>query len=99
MNLDREKFFISLGTIDQILGPRWAKVSVPLDTDLTLRVIKSFSPGYVDLIFRGKTRFIIFGESPYDTLYNSIARVWMFRSWIVKDSSLDKRSSNDNALS
>ena len=66
--MDRENFFMSAGTIDQIFGPRCARVSVPCETVLTLRVMNSFSPGYLDEVFRGKTMFIIFGEMPYHTL-------------------------------
>ena len=32
VNFDNENFFMSLGTIDQILGPRWVNVSVPQET-------------------------------------------------------------------
>ena len=50
VNIDKENFFISAGTIDQILGPRCARVSVPDDTFLILRVTKLFCPGYLELI-------------------------------------------------
>ena len=56
MNLDNENFFMSLGTIDQILGPRWPRVSVPQETVLTLNVLKIFSVGYVTCEFKGKIR-------------------------------------------
>ena len=62
VNLDKEKNFISLGTIDQIFGPRCAKDSVPQETDLTLTVLKSFSPGYFARELRGKIMFMIFGD-------------------------------------
>ena len=64
MNLDNENFFMSFGTIDQIFGPRWAKVSVPQETVLTLKVLKTLSPGYMAREFRGKIESIIFGDRP-----------------------------------
>ena len=91
-NFDRGNVFISLGIFDQIFGPRWARVSIPQETVLTLKVLKVFSPGYSTRVFRGKIRFMIFGASPYATLYSSIARVWMFLSWTVKDSSFFRSS-------
>ena len=66
--------------IDQILGPRCAKVSVPYLTEFTFRVLNLFSDGYLVLSLRGKTCVIITGERPFATLYNSIPRAWMFRS-------------------
>ena len=78
VNLDRENIFISLGTIDQILGAKWASDSEPLETDFTLRVEKTLEPGYLELVFIGRTMLIISGERPFTTLYNSIARVWIF---------------------
>ena len=54
VNIDKEKHFSSDGTIDQILGPRCAKVSVPYKTFLTFRVINSFNPGYLAKGLRGK---------------------------------------------
>lgn len=68
VNMDKEYFFISGGTNDHIFGPRYASVSVPFETDLTLCVLKSLPPGYLDEGFKGKTKFMIFGESPYHTL-------------------------------
>ena len=64
VNLDKENFFISLGTIDQIRGPRCAKDSVPQETVLTLEVLKTPSPGYVTPGFMRKINSIIFGDSP-----------------------------------
>ena len=43
INIDNEKRFMSLGTIDQTFGPRWANVSVPQETVLTLFVLKVLS--------------------------------------------------------
>ena len=54
VNLDKENIFISLGIIDQIFGPRCAKDSVSQETDLTLTVLKSFSPGYFFQRIKGK---------------------------------------------
>ena len=73
VNKDNENFFISPGTISQIFGPRCASVSVPCETFLTFQVLKTFSPGYFDDVFKGKTEFIISGDRPYQTLYSSIA--------------------------
>ena len=52
---------MSLGIIDQILGPRCAKVSVPYLTDFTFRVLNIFSDGYLILSSRGKTCDIMMG--------------------------------------
>ena len=71
---------MALGIIDQILGPRCAKVSVPYLTDFTFRVMNIFSDGHLILSFRGKTCDIMTGERPLETLYNSVPRAWMFRS-------------------
>ena len=68
VNLDSESFFISVGIIDQILGPRWAKVSVPQYTVLILNVLKIFSHGYFPWGLQGKTSLIISGARPYATL-------------------------------
>ena len=65
-----------LGIIEQILGPRCAKVSVQYLTDFTFRVLNIFSDGYLILSFRGKTCDIMTGERPFATLYNSIPRAY-----------------------
>ena len=38
VNMDNENVLMSAGTIDQIFGPKCARVSVPYATFLTLRV-------------------------------------------------------------
>ena len=96
MNVFKEgSFLISFGIIPQI----WANVSVPYLTVLTFLVISLFSEGSLTLYLRGKTCFMISGESPFKTLYSSIARVWMFRSWVVKELSLIRSSSNEETFS
>ena len=75
VNMDNENFFMSLGTSDQILGPRWASVSVPQETVLTLDVLKMPPPSWLGWTFKGKINSIILGERWYTTLYSSIASV------------------------
>ena len=44
-------------------------------------------------VFFEGTSFIISGNSPFTSLFNSIARAWMFRMWIVNELSLVRCSS------
>ena len=64
VNLDSEYFFMSDGTSAQICGPRCAKVSVPQEVVLTLKVLNTRSLGYMVLEFKGKIKSIILGARP-----------------------------------
>ena len=94
-----ENFFNFKGIIDQILGPKWDRDSVPQATVRTLKVLKIFSHGYFISGLVGNTNLIIFGEIPYATLYNSTPNFCIFLWWMVKDLSFSRRSSNEDLSS
>ena len=98
-NFSEQDSFISFGIIAHIFGPKCAKVSVPYLTVRTFRVIKGLSEQYFTELLSGNTSNINWGDILFITLYNSIARVWMFLSWIVKELSLFRSSLNVNWLS
>ena len=74
------RFFIWIGTSSQIFGSRWDSVSEPYVTDLIGLEwnVLWFLVLYEKLLFKGKTSFIISGESPFTILYNSVARICIF---------------------
>ena len=71
-------FLISPGTRAHIFGPMKPSVSIPYDTVLTFLVLNGNLEQCSKTSFRGNTWFIISGDNPLTTLYNSIAKAWMF---------------------
>ena len=92
-------FLISPGTRAHIFGPMKPSVSIPYDTVLTFLVLNGNLEQCSKTSFRGNTWFIIPGDNPLTTLYNSIAKAWMFLECIVKELSLLSNSSNDERSS